>query len=456
MKITIKIKTSISKHLTSPRIFVLSFAITIIIGALLLSATISSSNSLRFIDALFTSTSAVCVTGLTVINIGEDLTLFGQIITLILFQMGGLGIITFSTIFFVMMGRGIPFKEKEIVQSSFLYSPSKDFIIILKWIVLFSFFFEAIGAILLFMRFSHDFSDGVAFYQAIYHAVSAFNNCGFSLFSNNLIEYRKDFLVNLTIMGLIVIGGIGFIVQYEIFTIIRGIKRRLSLHSRIVLTTTILLILLGAILFYFFEQNHSINKISMQEKILISFFQSITSRTCGFNTIEIGILTNQTILLLLILMFIGASPGSTGGGIKTTSFTLLLLLIWNRFKGNEDVNVFNRTIPKESVNRMISIIFASSFTIAIITSALLISGGKHLPVDGSRYLFIEYLFEVVSAFGTVGLSMGVTPKLSDFQKMAIIIMMFTGRVGPLTLAYSLSRIKTKKEIKYAEEGIMVG
>lgn len=457
MKFIFKIKTYFSKHFTSPRIFVLSFAIVIIIGTFILWFFPSSyRRPLRFIDALFTSTSAVCVTGLTVIDIGKDLTLFGQIVTLILFQIGGLGIITFSTIFFVIMGRPIRFKHREIVQSSFLYSPMRDFIVILKSILFFSFFFEFIGIIILFIRFSYDFPKGEAFFKALYHAISAFNNCGYSLFSNSLAEYRSDMIVNLTIMGLIVIGGIGFIVQYEIFKKITGIRKRFSIHTKIVLISTIILILFGALFFYLFEYNHVIKDFSMRDKILVSLFQSITPRTCGFSTIEIGSLTNQTILLLLILMFIGASPGSTGGGVKTTSLALLLLTIWNRFKGNQEVSVFSRTISKENVNRMISIIFASFFAITFITSMLLISAEKGLLPDLSRNLFIEYLFEVVSAFGTVGLSMGVTQKLSDFQKIAIIIMMFSGRVGPLTLAYSLTRIKVKREIIYAEEGIMIG
>lgn len=429
----------------------------IIIGTLLLWTSYSASEKpLSFIDALFTSTSAVCVTGLTVIDIGKDLTLFGQIVTIILFQIGGLGIITFSTIFFIMMGRGITFKEREVVQSSFLYSPVKDFIIIIKSILLFTFFFESVGIILLFIRFSNDFPLKRAFYLALYHAISAFNNCGYSLFPDSLISYQSDLIINLTVMGLIIIGGIGFIVQYEIFRKLKEANKRLSVHTKIVIITTIILILSGATLFYLFERNHTLKDIPVKAKILISSFQSITSRTCGFSTIEIDMLTNQTILLLLVLMFIGASPGSTGGGVKTTSLALLLLMIWNRLKGKDEINVFNRTIPKENVGRMISIIIASSFSISIITSILLISDGGGLLLAESRHLFVEYLFETVSAFGTVGLSMGVTPKLSNFQKVAIIIMMFAGRVGPLTLGYSLSRIKVKKEIIYAEEGVMVG
>jgi trk system potassium uptake protein TrkH len=257
-------------------------------------------------------------------------------------------------------------------------------------------------------------------------------------------------------MGLIVHGGIGFIVQYEVFSWLRGLQKKLSIHTKIVLITTTVLILSGAILFYIFEWNHSIRDVPVLKKILVSFFQSVTPRTAGFNTVDIGALTNATILLLIILMFIGASPGSTGGGVKTTSVAILGMLMWNRLKGNEDVNVFSRTVPREIIGRTISIIFASAFSVALIWSVLLLAGGGNLPPSESRHFFVEYLFDTISAFGTVGLSMGITPKLNDLQKYALILMMFAGRVGPLTLAFSLSRGGGKRGLTYAEEGVMVG
>lgn len=457
MKIRVKVKNFFSRHLSPPRILILSFAAVILTGATLLWFPFSTTKGhLRFVDALFTSNSAVCVTGLVVIDIGKDLTLLGQVITIFLFQIGGLGIITFSTVFFVLMGRGISFKGREIVQTTFLHTPRRDFFAILKSVLLFTFIFESFGTLFLFIRFYQDFPITEAFYQALYHAISAFNNCGYSLFSDSLMDYQGDLIVNLTVMGLLVIGGIGFIVQYELFSRVKGIQKKMSLHSKIAIFATITLIFSGAILFYFFERNHIIKEVPLRTKILVSLFQSVTPRTCGFSTVDIGLLTNATILLLLILMFIGASPGSTGGGIKTTSFALLFLMIWNRLKGNEDVNIFNRTIPKEIVGRTISIIFASAFSVSIIASVLLITGGGSLSPAESRHFFVEYLFETISAFGTVGLSMGITPKLSDIQKLAIILMMFAGRVGPLTLAFSLSRRTLRGGLTLAEEGIMVG
>jgi len=457
IKVRIQVKNFFSRHLSPTRIFVLSFAAVILIGGILLWFPFSATKgNLHFVDALFTSTSAVCVTGLVVIDMGKDLSTVGQVISMFLFQVGGLGIITFSTVFFVLMGRGISFKGREIVQSTFLHTPRRDFIVIAKMVLWFTFVTEALGTLFLFIRFSMDFPPGAALYHAVYNAISAFNNCGYSLFSDNLMGYQGDLIVNLTIMGLIVHGGIGFIVQYEVLSWFKGVQKRLSVHTKIVLISTTVLILFGAFLFYFFERNHIIKDAPVLTKILTSFFQSVTPRTAGFNTVDIGLLTNATILLMLVLMFIGASPGSTGGGVKTTSAALLVMLMWNRLKGNLDLNIFNRTIPREIVSRSISIIFASAFSIAIITSVLLIAGGGNLPPLESRHHFVEYLFDTVSAFGTVGLSMGVTPKLNDLQKYALILMMFVGRVGPLTLAFSLSRDTGGKTLTYAEEGVMVG
>lgn len=457
MKIYIKIKNFFSRHLSPSRIFVLSFAGVILLGAILLHFPFSATKGpLRFVDALFTSTSAVCVTGLIVVDTGKDLSLIGQVITLFLIQIGGLGIITFSTVFFVLMGRGISFKGREIVQSTFIHTPTRNFFAILKSVLWFTFVTEALGTLFLSIRFSFDFSFGTALYQALYHAVSAFNNAGFSLHSDSLIGYQGDLIVNLTMMGLIVHGGIGFIVQNEVFSRLKRVQKKLSIHAKMALITTAILIFSGSVLFFIFERNHTLRDLPVLNQILASMFQSVTPRTAGFHTVDIGSLTNATLLLMLVLMFIGASPGSTGGGVKTTSATLLTLLMWNRLKGNLDVNIFNRTIPREIVSRSISIIFASAFSVAIITSVLLIAGRGTLPPLESRHFFIEYLFEAVSAFGTVGLSMGVTSALNDIQKGAITLLMFAGRVGPLTLAFSLSRGPGGKGLTYAEEGVMVG
>jgi trk/ktr system potassium uptake protein len=452
-----RIKIFLSRHLPPARIFILSFAGVILLGAVALWFPFSASQKpLAFVDALFMSTSGVCVTGLATVDIGKDLSLTGQIITLILFQIGGLGIITFSVFLFGIMGRGISFKEREIIQSVFMHTPRRDFLVILKSVLLFTLIIETVGTLLLFFRFSQDFPLGQALYISIYHAVSAFNNCGYSLFSDSLMGYRSDWIVNLTIMGLLILGGIGFIVLHELLARWKGSQQRLSVHTKIVLIATGFLIVSGALLFYLFERNSILKDMGLSTTVLVSFFQAVTPRTCGFNTVDIAGLTNGAILLLMVLMFIGACPGSTGGGVKTTSAALLFLMIWNRFKGHDEVNVFNRTIPKEVLTRTLSIIIASAFSVALITSVLLLAGSATLPPAESRQYFVEYLFETVSAFGTVGLSMGVTAALNDAQKIAVTLMMFAGRVGPLTLAFSLAATASKREITYAEETVMVG
>jgi trk system potassium uptake protein len=453
----VRTKIFLSRHLPPARIFILSFAGVIVLGAFALWFPFSASQKpLAFVDALFMSTSGVCVTGLATVDIGKDLSLAGQIITMILFQIGGLGIITFSVFLFGLMGRGISFKEREIIQSVFMHTPRRDFLVILKSVLLFTFIIETVGTFLLFIRFSQDFPWGQALYISIYHSVSAFNNCGYSLFPDSLMGYKSDWIVNLTIMGLLVLGGIGFIVLHELVARWRGSQKTLSVHTKIVLITTGFLIVSGALLFFVFERTSILKDMDVPTTVLVSVFQAVTPRTCGFNTVDIAGLTNGAILLLMVLMFIGACPGSTGGGIKTTSAALLFLMIWNRFKGHDEVNVFNRTIPKEVLTRTLSIIIASAFSVALITSVLLLAGNATLPPGESRQYFVEYLFETISAFGTVGLSMNVTPTLNEIQKIAIILMMFAGRVGPLTLAFSLAAASSKREITYAEETVMVG
>jgi trk system potassium uptake protein TrkH len=447
----------VSRHLSPERLFILSFAGVIAMGALLLWLPFSAARApIPWVDALFQSASAVCVTGLATLDVGQDLSRAGQVILIGLFQVGGLGILTFSAVFFVILGRGLASKEHDIMQSVFLYAPRRDLGSILQFIFLSTFLYEGVGTLLLWARFSLDFSWHEALYKAVFHAISAFNNCGFSLFSNNLVSYQGDPIVNLTVMGLIVAGGIGFIVHYELHMRVFGNQRRLSVHTKVVLVSTGLLIAGGAVLFFVFENDRTLKDLPWLNRVLASLFQSITPRTAGFNTVDIGMLANETILLMITLMFIGASPGSTGGGVKTTSFSLLLLIMWSRLRGREDVSVFNRTIPRELLQRTISIMLAATLSICLIMSILLLTADHSGAPAESRHLFVEYVFETTSAFGTVGLSMNLTPRLNTSQKLAVILMMVAGRVGPLTLAFSLARMVTKKSFTYAEEGVMVG
>jgi trk system potassium uptake protein TrkH len=448
---------SVARHLSPERIFILSFAAVILAGAVLLWLPFSASQKpLPWIDALFQSASAVCVTGLATIDVGRDLSRVGQVVLIALFQVGGLGILTFSTIFFMLLGRSLASKEQDIIQSAFLYAPRRDLASVIKFVIFSTLMYESAGTVVLWLRFCWDFPPAEALYIAVFHAVSAFNNCGFSLFSNNLVAYQGDLVVNAVMMGLIVAGGLGFIVHYELHMRIFGGQRRLSVHTRLVLIVTAILIGGGALLFYVFEQHATLRGLPWQNQVLASLFQSITPRTAGFNTVDIGRLTNETILMMILMMFVGASPGSTGGGVKTTSAGILFLLMWSRLRGREDVHVFNRTIPRELMNRTLSIILISTLWIFLVVSILLLTAPNGGGPTESRHLFVEYLFETVSAFGTVGLSMNLTPDLSPVQKLALVFMMFAGRVGPLTLAFSLARSTLKHSFAYAEEGVMVG
>lgn len=445
----------LARHLSPARIFILSFAGVILAGAILLWLPFASAKGIRFVDALFMSASAVCVTGLATVDVGTDLTTAGQVVLVCLFQVGGLGILTFSAFLFGMMGRSISFKGREIVQSAFLHTPRRDFFIILRSVILSTLIIESAGVALLFIHFDREFPAGQAFYYAVFHSISAFNNCGFSLFPDSFIRYQGNLLFNCTVMMLIILGGIGFVVHHEVFARLKDRKARISLHSRIVLAATAGLILAGAVLFWLFEDGYALKGLPPGTQVLVSLFQSVTPRTAGFNTVDIGQLTNATILMMLVLMFIGGSPGSTAGGIKTTSFALLLLMIWNRWRGSEEVTVANRTVPKELIGRTLSITLASIISVFLVVAAVMAAGHTEAgPMERQR--FVEYIFETVSAFGTVGLSMGVTAKLTDLQKLLIVFMMFAGRVGPLTLAFSLSFREGRKSVVYAEETVMVG
>ena len=447
------------RFLTPERTLILSFLIMILIGTFLLSLPYAArGKTTSLIDALFTATSAVCVTGLIVVDTGSLYSQFGQVVILILIQVGGLGIMTFSVFFYLLLGRSIGFRDRRIIQDTFTQSPIRNISVLLKSVFLYTVLIELIGAAFLFMGWCTHFPPITALYFSLFHAISAFCNAGFSLFSDSFVGFQDNILINLSITSLIILGGIGFIVLKEIIE--GGLRRnpplRISLHSKVVLTTTVALIVLGTLFIFFIERDNSLLKFPLGKQILISYFQSVTSRTAGFNTIPIMSLSSATCFMLIILMFIGASPGSCGGGIKTTNLATLISLALNRYKGRDGAHLFKRTIPHETVARSISIILASGLTVVIITIFLLITQLGDISHTESRGLFLEYLFETVSAFGTVGLSMGVTPKLDLTGKLIVIIMMLLGRLGPLTLAFAMGRRTRKVEFQYAEENIIVG
>lgn len=451
------------RRLPPPLYPVLGFLIVILTGTLLLKAipTVRGTH-LAFIDSLFLVTSATCVTGLSVLDIGSDLTVWGQLTLLALIQVGGVGIMTFSTVFILAIGHSISFRSRFVMQDIFAHSPRADLHLLLRNVMLFTLTFEAAGALLLWVAFSRDFSLGQAAYFGVFHAVSAFCNAGFGLFADNLMRYRDDILVNLTIIVLIVAGGIGFMVLHEAShlpgnpRLLGQYWKKLSLHTKMVLSMTSGLIIGGTVLVLVSEWSNTLKDLPLSTKLLASLFQSVTPRTAGFNTLDIKALNNLTLLGMIMLMFIGASPGSTGGGIKTTSMGVLLALSRARFSGSENIHAFRRRIPSGSINRAYSIFVVSTMIVALGTGALLISEVGAVSEQMSRGRFMELLFETTSAFGTVGLSMGVTPELSAWGKLILVLVMYTGRLGPLVVAMAIQPGRRRGKFLYPEEPLMIG
>lgn len=438
---------------------ILSYLAAAFTGTILLSLPAASTGEpLGLINALFTATSGICVTGLIVVDTGTQLTVFGKTVLLALIQMGGLGVMTFSVFLFIFLGRGMGLRGRWIITESFTATPQKDIKSLIRAIFVFTIVAEAIGTGLLYLFWRRSMSPPGALFTSLFHSISAFCNAGFSFFGSSFIEYRGSALLNLTVMSLIVVGGLGFPVMYQLVQRVRrpGTYRRrpLSLHVRMVLWTTVILIAFGALLIYLLERGHALRALPWHERLFTVFFQSITARTAGFNTLDIPQLGGATLFILVMLMFVGASPGSCGGGIKTTSLAVMGAILGNKIRGKTTVSIFHRTLPEETVSRALSIFILAVVTITAGLIILLITQmGAAYP---SKEYFLAYLFEAVSAFGTVGLSMGVTPTLSSAGKIVIIVLMLLGRVGLLTVAYVVTRRERATLFRYAEEKVMIG
>ncbi|WP_075865300.1 TrkH family potassium uptake protein [Carboxydothermus islandicus] len=451
MAINSKKEINFFRRLTPSQILVLGFAGVILLGTVLLMLPISTKDGTvtPFLDALFTATSAVCVTGLVVVDTGTYWSLFGQIVILLLIQVGGLGFMTVATLFAILLGRRINLRERIVIQEALNQASLEGIIKLTKQVILFTFSIEGVFAVILGLRFSLDYGFIKGMWFGIFHAVSAFNNAGFDLMGNfkSLTPYVGDVIVNLSIAILIITGGIGFYVISELFNLRK--KGRLSLHSKITLMTTGLLLLLGTVVIFVMEYNNdkTLGALPFGQKILAAFFQAVTPRTAGFNTVDIAALHPATQYFIIILMFIGASPGSTGGGVKTTTFAVLTLAVINIILGRDEILVYNRRLPREQIFKAIAIVMISLSLINIVTFILTFTEGHNILMN---------MFETVSAFGTVGLSMGLTPELSELGRILIILMMFFGRVGPLTITYALAQRRKKALFTLPEEKVMVG
>ncbi len=429
------------------QVIALSFLGAILAGTLLLTfpAATTDGRGATFIDALFTATSATCVTGLIVQDTPTFFSGFGQMVILVLIQLGGLGIMSYSAFLALLFGR-FTLGKRGMLQD--MMDEDRNVLSMIIYVFKMTFIIEFVGAVVLFLRWVFVFKDPLqSVYISIFHSVSAFCNAGFSLFSNSLEGYIGDPLVNIIIMGLIICGGIGFIVVYEVTQRINKPRRFLSTHSRLVLTTSALLVITGFIAFFFIEFDGAFLNYPVTAKIWGALFQSVTPRTAGFNTIPIASLSAISLTIMMILMFIGASPGSTGGGIKTTTFAILLLSLKNILQGKADIEVFKRTIPSTVVYKALAIVVGT--LLLLMSVFLLLLAFENKP-------FLPLLFEAVSAFGTVGLSMGITPDLTIIGKLLIIILMYGGRLGPLTLGFALTRVLRREKIEYPAAKVMIG
>ncbi len=437
-------------------VLLISFAGLIFLGTILLSLPIAVyGDRLPLIDALFTATSATCVTGLIVVDTGSKFSLFGQVVILFLIQTGGLGIITFSTFFALMAGRKLSLTQRDIIFTSVMRTSRMNVYLVVRKIIIYAFALELIGAFILTLSWKDSFGWQKGFYHSLFHSISAFCNAGFSTFQDSLVAYKGDVLINMVIMLLVILGGIGFLVLIDIENWIRY-RKKISLHSRLVILTTVTLIISGAILFCFFESSNGLAGMTLKEKVLISLFQSITPRTAGFNTISINALTNSSLLLIMILMFIGGSPGSAAGGIKTSTAALFFMIAKSRLRGRTQTEIHYRTVPEKVVNEAISVFVLA--VILIILASLILQATElgYLPHQKTSGEFLELNFEAVSAFGTVGLSTGATAKLTWPGKVAIILIMFIGRLGPLSIAFIVGKRKDVKSFRYAEEPVIIG
>lgn len=421
------------------RLIVVGFALVIFLGTglLLLPISVRDDATVSFIDALFTSTSAVCVTGLIAIDVADHFTVFGQVVVAALIQVGGLGVTSIGVGLILAAGKKVGMRSRVLVKEALNVDGAKGMVRLVKNVLFLTLGFELVGAALSFIVFSQDFPLPKALGVSVFHSIAAFNNSGFDILGGlrNLIPYQSDVLLNLTTCGLIIFGGIGFLVILDVWSKKFRFKK-FTFHTKVVVTTTGVLLLLGTLLL----------KATEDITWLGAFFHSVSARTAGFSTYAIGDFTDAGLFVLTLLMFIGASPGSTGGGIKTTTFFVLMQEVRSLFT-KRHIGAFRRTIPMEAL--------AKAFLITMLSLLLVCACTFFLCILEPEYTFLQLLFEEVSAFGTVGLSTGITPSLGWVAKLVLIITMFAGRVGTFTLL-SIWIERPAPTARYTEESLTIG
>ncbi|RVU55223.1 TrkH family potassium uptake protein [Anaerosphaera multitolerans] len=434
-----------------PLLIGLSFITVILAGAILLNLPLASQDgkSIGFVNALFTSSSATGVNGLVVVNTAEHWTIFGKVIILLLIQIGGLGTMVVFTMFALLLGKKIGFQQRILIVEQLNSNSMSGVVKLTKYVIGVSFLIEFIGSLMLMIRFIPQFGLKTGIWYSIFHSISAFCNAGFDILGNSIIPYSTDILVNATIMALIIIGGLGFVVYLDIYSK-RNLKK-LTVHTKIVLVMTLSLLLIGTFFIFILEYNNpeTLKNYSLGEKFLISAFQSTITRTAGFNSINIGGLKDATAFLIIILMFIGGSPASTAGGLKTTTIGVLIFSTISALRGEREPVAYKRTIPTKTILKSLTIIIICLSLVIVVAFSLSI-------IENERFNFEDILFEAVSAFGTVGLTRGITSNLSDLSKVILSVTMFIGRVGPATIAMGILKKKKPSSVKYSEGNIMVG
>jgi len=431
-------------------ILVMGFGSLILLGTFLFMlpiATYEEGRGLSFIDALFEATSAVCVTGLAVVDTGTTFTLFGEIVLLCLIQIGGWGFMTTGIFMFIILGKKIGLKERLLLQDSLNVFSLAGIVQLVKRIILITFIVEIVGAVTLAVRWSFEMPIGKAIYYGVFHSISAFNNAGFGLEPDSLSKWVGDPTVNIVITLLFITGGIGFTVILDLFH--KKSFRKLSLHSKVALLVSVILNIVGFLVILGTEYNNptTIGNFGLADKLWASYFQGVVPRTAGFNSIDITQMTISSQVFMMALMFIGASSGSTGGGIKVTTFAIIIFAFWTVITNRNDVNIFKRRISWKLVNKALSIVVAA--IIFIFTIFFLLTYTEDAEMS-------KILFETISAFATVGLSAGLTYDLSPAGRILITIMMFIGRLGPLTMAFALLNTRKEAKVRYAEEKILIG
>jgi trk system potassium uptake protein TrkH len=447
-------RNKISNH---PMLYpIIGFLLLITLGTILLLMPSSSKNGLSFANALFIATSASCVNGLAVISVGQELTDIGQGILMVLIEMGGIGVMILSTMIMLFAHSKMNFGQRSVLMSSYSAQNNSSMNYIVKRVIIVTIAVEICGAVMLFSQFD-DMQLKQRIFISIFHSISAFCNAGFSVWDNSMQNFSTNVIVNISMIFLIICGSFGFLALSELvyFKKSKAKNKHLTLHTRLALVMTLILIPAGMIFVLAMEWNGALSGHSLPNKIMIGLFQSVTTRSAGFSTMNFASLGVPLLFTAMVFMFIGANPGSCGGGIKTTTTAIIVLLGINRFLGREKTQVFNRTIPEETVEKAMRIFVLSVVVIATAGILLFIFETANLTVEAGQNRFLGLFFEIVSAFSTCGLSMGVTEDLTNASKVLISVVMFVGRLGPLVLVQGVIRLP-QSGAYYSEENVMVG